>query len=341
MNRELKKFLIIRFSSIGDIVLTTPVIRCLRKQFPDSHIHLLTKPTFASLLQPNPNIDKIHVLKDSLAETISELKSEQFDFIVDLHHNLRSFWVRKFLGVKASSFPKLNFEKWLRVIFKINRLPNQHIVDRYFEATKALGVVNDGKGLDFFIEPKDEVGMVQIPIDTSRGYVAIVLGATHQTKRMPADLWIKVIEKLNYPVLLIGATTEMQTAEIIMNACGPKVYNACNKFSIGQSASIIKQSTVVITHDTGMMHIAAAFNKPIVSIWGSTIPEFGMTPYFNDFNNDSQQEYLLKSSIHQVDGLSCRPCSKIGYDACPKGHFKCMNLQNPTAISESANLSFK
>ena len=333
----MKKFLIIRFSSIGDIVLTTPVIRCLKKQFPDAQIHFLTKSAYASLLQSNPNIDAVHTLKNSLNETIRELKLEGFDFVIDLHRNLRSFWVKFFLGAPTRSFPKLNFEKWIRVNLKINSLPDLHIVDRYFIAVKILGVVNDGQGLDFFITPKDEIEASNLPFEKPNGYVAAVLGATHKTKRMPANLWVQVIEKLDLPVVLIGASTEMHVAEQIMNCLGDKVYNACNKYSIGQSASIIKNARVVITHDTGMMHIAAAFKKPIVSIWGSTIPEFGMSPYFGHTENGTQKVAHSKSFVQQVEGLSCRPCSKIGFDACPKGHFKCMNLQDTSAISKATN----
>src|ERR1035437_2371334 len=114
------KFLIIRFSSIGDIVLTTPVVRCLRKKFPDAQIHYLTKQSFASIVLTNPFINKVHVLKDDLNAIIEELKNENFDYIIDLHHNLRALRIKPVLKkIKSFSFNKLNIQKWVFVPFQL------------------------------------------------------------------------------------------------------------------------------------------------------------------------------------------------------------------------------
>jgi ADP-heptose:LPS heptosyltransferase len=115
------KILIIRFSSIGDIVLTTPVIRCLKQQL-NAEIHYLTKPNFASILNSNPYIDKLHVLDKSLIAKAKELQPEKYDYVIDLHNNLRTLIFKTTLGVTAYAFPKLNFEKWLLVNFKINKI---------------------------------------------------------------------------------------------------------------------------------------------------------------------------------------------------------------------------
>src|SRR6187402_3424184 len=157
------KILIIRFSSIGDIVLTTPVIRVLKTQLDGAEIHYATKKQFASIFQENPYIDKMHYLDGGLWEFIKVLRAENFDFIVDLHNNLRTRIVKTFLFVKASSFNKLNFKKWLMVKLKINKLPEIHIVDRYLEAAKELGVKNDLLGLDYFIPEKDEIPTTWLP----------------------------------------------------------------------------------------------------------------------------------------------------------------------------------
>jgi ADP-heptose:LPS heptosyltransferase len=131
--------------------------------------------------------------------------------------------------------------------------------------------------------------------------------------------------------VLLGGNTDKAVGEEVVNALGNKVYNACGKYNINQSASLLRQSNGVITHDTGLMHIAAAFNKKIVSVWGNTIPEFGMVPYFG--NNLPTNG----SIIAEVKGLSCRPCSKIGYDTCPKQHFKCMNLIDEAIIVQAVS----
>ncbi len=319
------KFLVIRFSSIGDIVLTSPVVRCLKQQVEDAEVHFLTKPIFASLVSNNPYIDKVLLLKDRLSETISEIKNEQYDYIIDLHHNLRTAIIKNRTRILSFSFPKLNIQKWLLVNFKINRLPNVHIVDRYFETVKLFDVQNDGKGLDLFISADEEVDIKTLSDFIHQGYLAVVVGAKHVTKQMPYDLITHILNRLPYPVVLLGDQYDRMVAEKILQSSTNKlIYNACGQFSILQSASLIKQSKVVLTADTGLMHIAAAFRKRIVSVWGNTVPQFGMYPYL-------PKEFY---SIHEVNYLPCRPCSKLGYKQCPKKHFRCMNDQHVDQIVE-------
>jgi ADP-heptose:LPS heptosyltransferase len=321
----MKKVLIIRFSSIGDIVLTTPVIRCLKTQLKDVEVHYLTKQNFSSILENNPYITKIHTIKENVNEVIDTLKEENFDFIVDLHHNLRSLQIKRKLKKPSASFNKLNIEKFLMVWFKINKLPDIHIVDRYLATVKQLGVTNDGKGLDYFIPVKDEVNINTLPETHRNGYIGFVIGAAHATKQLPVAKIISICKKLNQPIILLGGKEDVEKGKEIKTAVGDLIFNACNLYNINQSASLVKQAQKIITHDTGLMHIAAAFQKPIVSVWGNTIPEFGMYVYKGtrgQETGDRRQE--TEDRIVEVKGLSCRPCSKIGYNKCPKGHFKCM-----------------
>ena len=308
----MKKFLIIRFSSIGDIVLTTPVIRCLRKKYPNAQIHFLTKVAFAPIVQANPNIDKVFAIEKSTKSVVEKLKKEGYHHIIDLHKNLRSKKVIMALGVKATSFPKLNVEKFLMVKFKINRLPKIHIVDRYFEAVKSLAINNDKEGLDFFIPEQEKIAAKNLPPQ----FNALVIGAAHKTKSLTTPQLIKIAKESILPVLLIGGKKEKEIANEITKVVGENAINTCGEYNLYQSASVIQQASCVITPDTGMMHIATAFNKKIISIWGNTIPAFGMYPYM------PQQPNAFK--IFEVKELSCRPCSKIGYDECPKRHLKCI-----------------
>ncbi len=326
------RFLVVRFSSIGDIVLTTPVIRGIKTQVEEAEVHFVTKKQFYQVVSDNPYIDKIHLLDGNLNSLIETLRNEEIDYIIDLHHNIRSFILKQKLGLISFSFNKINIQKWLRVALKINFLPDKHIVDRYLETCYLFDVQNDMQGLDFFIHPTNEIDTKQISSELSNGYVAIVIGAMHATKQMPDDMLARLCTLVKKPVVLLGGTSDTDKAEQIINlakklSISQLIYNACGKFNIQQSASIIKQATVVITHDTGLMHIAAAFKKPIISLWGNTIPEFGMYPYM-----PGHDHYIFENKR-----LWCRPCSKIGYKKCPLGHFKCMREISVEKVAETCN----
>ncbi|MDQ2718745.1 MAG: glycosyltransferase family 9 protein [Bacteroidota bacterium] len=326
----IKKFLIIRFSSIGDIVLTTPVIRCLKKKYPDSVIHYLTKKIFAGIIQTNPNVDKVLLLRDDLNETIDEIKNEKYDDIIDLHHNLRTLRIKKSIKkIPFHSFNKLNIEKWIYTNFKIDLLPHMHIVDRYMATVATLGVINDNEGLDYFIPENDLVKKDDLPFSHLHGYIAIAIGAAHNTKKLPVEKLKNLTQKIQYPIILLGGKEDFINGEKIAESDTVKIYNACGKFSLNESADIVRNSKLVISHDTGMMHIAAAFKKNIFSVWGNTVPSFGMVPY--------QTMY----EVFQVNKLWCRPCSKTGFDKCPLGHFKCMNNQSMDAIAERTHSFLK
>lgn len=311
------KILILRFSSIGDIVLTTPVVRALKTQLPNATIHYCTKKQFATLIEYNPYIDQCMYLENSLNALLQQLKREKYDYVIDLHHNLRTRLVKLQLGVKSFSFNKLNREKWLLVRFKVNRLPNVHIVDRYLETVKSLGVQDDGGGLDYFIPAPDNVSKEQLPIPFRQGYAAYAIGGQHYTKKLPLSRMIELCGFIQQPLVLLGGPEDVANGAAIcqayINHRGKYIFNACGKYNLNQSASLVRGADVLFTHDTGLMHIGAAFGKKIYSIWGNTVPDFGMYPY--------RTEHTVWERPH----LYCRPCSKIGYKKCPENHFKCMN----------------
>lgn len=323
------KFLIIRFSSIGDIVLTTPVIRCLKKQVSGAEVHFLVKESFRSILVRNPYIDKLHVLAHSWELMIHELKEENYDYIIDLHHNVRTFRVKNALKKKSFSFYKLNIEKYIYTAIKLNILPKIHIVDRYLNTVKSFGIKNDGAGLDYFIPPDEETTKKDIPASHHAGYIACVIGAAHGTKRWPVHKWQEFARQLDHPVILLGGKEDVPPGNEIASVDPVKVYNACDKFSINESADLVRKSKVIVSNDTGLMHIAAAYKRPVISLWGNTVPSFGMYPYYGE--NFLENHFRIQTTgmqkpfdIIQVNKLWCRPCSKIGYAKCPLGHFKCM-----------------
>jgi ADP-heptose:LPS heptosyltransferase len=313
------KILIIRFSSIGDIVLTTPVIRIAKQQIEGAQVHLVTKKVFCPIVAANPYLDKVHVLGDDLKPLIEELKQEGFTHVIDLHNNLRSRKIKKALKLPSKSFTKMNVEKWLAVNFKqIHKLPDIHIVDRYLETLSEFNVKNDHKGLDYFIPEKDKLDLKNLPEAHRTEYLAWVIGGSYATKMLPNEKIIEVLRRTEKPIVLLGGPEDAENGKLIAEKLGPNVFNACGKFNINQSASLVEQAAKILSNDTGLMHVAAAFNKPILSFWGNTIPEFGMYPYMPE-----NQE---NSTIIQVADLNCRPCSKLGHKQCPKKHFQCMQL---------------
>ncbi|MFN6947088.1 MAG: glycosyltransferase family 9 protein [Cytophagaceae bacterium] len=316
------KILIIRFSSIGDIVLTSPVIRNIRKQVSDAEVHYCTKAAYRSIVENNPYLHKAYYLDNNMGELIQELQKEKYDYVIDLHNSFRSAQIRLQLKGKSFVFDKLNLKKWVFVNFKINKLPDVHIVDRYMDTTKSLGVENDYLGLDYFIPSADEVKTENLPENFREGYVAFAIGAQHFTKRLPVHKLIEFCEKINQPVVLLGGKEDTHSGDLIEKyfdekGIGKLIYNACGKYNLNQSASLVKQARIVFSHDTGLMHIAAAFKKEVYSIWGNTTPALGMYPY------------LTKYHVLENNNLDCRPCSKLGYERCPKGHFKCMEENMP------------
>lgn len=335
------KILIIRFSSIGDIVLTTPVIRCIRKQLPAAQIHYLTKKAFEPVLAGNPYIDKRFFLEGDLVPVIMELLKEQYDVIIDLHHNLRTRYVKSMLTqafnshIKKYTFHKLNIRKWLLTTFKLQTLPDRSIVERYFDTVRPLGVTNDGQGLDYFIPAADELKKDDLPTAHTHGFVACVIGGAHETKKMPVDQWKAFCAQLEFPVVLLGGKEDAANGEAIRLEDPIKIYNACGKFSLNESAHIVSKARLVVTHDTGLMHIAAAFKKPIISIWGNTVPAFGMFPYYG--YNNLKSTVAPQSILLENTSLSCRPCSKIGYAKCPKGHFNCMRSITTESLMKAAS----
>jgi len=307
-------------------VLITPIIRCLKAQLEGASVHLLTKTNMKSVLEPNPYLDKIITIDDDFDISLKALKEEHYDFIVDLHNNLRSRRFRYALGVQGAAFPKLNIEKWLLVNFKVNRLPKKHIVDRYFEAVKGLNIHNDAQGLDFFIPSTLKSPAAKLPLFYQEGYIGIVVGGQHTTKKLPVDRLKKLCEKIKHPIVLLGGPEDRYNATKISEGLGSRVLNACGSYSLQESALLVRDARLIITHDTGLMHIAAAFQKPIITLWGNTVSDFGMYPYLTD-----------KSSYTGFEqNMPCRPCSKIGFDACPKGHFGCMRNQPLEEIAAKA-----
>jgi ADP-heptose:LPS heptosyltransferase len=289
------KILVIRFSSIGDIILTTPLIRCLKHQI-DAEIDFLTKSNYQDLIISNPNISEV-ITFSTFPKTIDVLKSKKYDFVIDLQNNFRSLRIRSLLTVKSYTFSKNNFRRYILIYFGINLL-NNHIVDRYFKSVEELNISNDNQGIDYFISNKN----LKIDFNTDQEYICWCIGGTYEQKKLSVMQITNVISKIELPILFIGGESEKKISSQIINSmkCN-NVSDLCGKTSIDESAYLIKKSKLVLTNDTGMMHIASAFDIPIISFWGCTKPSLGFSPY---------QANVKSETI--ITELSGRPCSKHG-----------------------------
>jgi ADP-heptose:LPS heptosyltransferase len=330
-----KKFLVIRFSSIGDIVLMTPVFRCLKQQVAGVEIHFLTKKNFKAVTEANPYIDRFHYYNNNLNELIALFRQEQFDGIIDLHKNFRTALIKIQLNIPVYSYNKESWAKFLLTKFGINQMAKRHITDRSLDAIAPLGVVNDGMGLDYFIPVTDHVDAADLPTSHLAGFIAIVIGASYFTKKLPVKKIQALCIALDFPVVLIGGKEDVNEGNAIAGINEIKIYNACGKFSLNESAYLIRQAKLVISHDTGFQYIACAFNKKVLAIWGGTSPLLDVEPYYGlnqlvvHANAEAYKNFL-------VPELSCQPCSNYGTKKCPKGHFNCMQQQDIQAIADVA-----
>lgn len=322
------KFLLLRFSSIGDIVLTSPVIRWVKEQIPQAELHYLTKVNFKSLVAHHPLLTKVYTFNKGtqpLAQLLPQLRAEGYDYILDLHKNWRTWRLRLALRVPTLTFDKLTVQKMLLTRWGIDRMPKQHLVDRYAAMVAPLGIQNDEQGLDLYLPPEAEVDLASLdPRLAQRPYVALAVGAAHATKRIPVEQLKRLCQWLpDHLIVLLGGPADVATGEAVAQL-GNHVINGCGQYSILQSASLVQRAAVVIAPDTGLMHMAAAFKRPIISVWGSTTPALGMYPYLPQ----GAPDFVAV----ERQGLACRPCSKIGYPNCPKGHFHCMTQLNMASI---------
>ena len=327
MHGAVTKILVIRFSSIGDIVLTTPVVRALSQHFNgQAEIHFLTKHAHAPLLEANPHIHRVHAMHKTVQEVLPELEACAFDYIFDLHSNIRSRVVKRKLGALSFTVDKQNGRKWLLVKFGIRRKPIEHIVQRYLNTLRAFQCHLDDRGLEYYIPKSTEVSETMNQA-TEKPFLVFVLGATHAGKKLKPHQWTELAKRIHHPIVLIGGEQEQEISQAIIQGNPKSIYNFCGEISLHQSAWLISKSALVISGDTGMMHVAAAFQKNIISLWGCTSPELGMSPF-------KPGEH---SVIIEPHNRKKRPCSKLG-DRCKYGtEHSCieqLNLEEVTRATE-------
>jgi ADP-heptose:LPS heptosyltransferase len=317
------KILVIRFSSIGDIILTTPVLRIIKTQLDGRiELHYLTKKSFEPLLKNNPHIDKLILMDNEISEVRELIKSSNYHYVIDLHRNLRSAVARKMAKGLDFVFNKHNIEKWFLVNFGLDFLPRKHVVRRYIEAADALGLKEDGVGCEFFPDKGSSNPILKSGTVKVGGYLVIAVGAAHEGKRMTCRQIAAICDRAEVPVVLLGGKGDEYLGDLALSAL-----NQIGLTSIDESALILRDASAVISGDSGMMHLAAAMGSKVISIWGCTSPRFGMEPY----------KPHPDSIILEPEGRTRRPCSKLG-NRCKYGmKNKCITAVSTERILEAVN----
>ncbi|MFI5144613.1 MAG: glycosyltransferase family 9 protein [Ignavibacteria bacterium] len=344
----IKKILILRFSSLGDIILTTPLLKILRTNFPEAQIDYCTKKSYSDLLKYNPAVSNVLEVSDDM--DFAELRllkkiliKNKYDLVIDLHNNLRTFYLKLSLRLRTLVvvFKKYSYRKFLLVHFKINRMKDMpSIAQRYIGTIKHIIDVNT-------IELTPEIFTNEYAVENAKKLlnniypspsgrtggaklICIVPSSKHFTKTYPAENYIELINKFdkdNYKFALAGAGKDKDIIGKIKSGTDDNVYNLCDKLSLPVLSEFMKMCDLVISGDTGPMHIAEAAGVPIIMLAGSSVKEFGFYP-----------SPLLRGGVGgevlEVNNLPCRPCSHIGKDYCPKGHFKCMKDITPNMVYE-------
>lgn len=318
----IRNVLIIRLSSLGDILLSTPLVRTIKNKYPEVKISFLVKRQYADIFRLNPHISELLLYepqKDKMSNLTNELKKNKYDLVIDLQNNLRSKEITRSLNTKSLKFFKHSFDKFLLVNFKINNLKKTpQIPERY--ALTIPGLKLDDEGIELHTENKPS------PLLEGKGkLIGIAPGSKHYTKMWSKHYYEflgKLLGKSGYTVVLFGGKDDIQTcAEISTNIEGS--INLCNNDDLLQTAADMKRCLVIVCNDSGLMHAACAVKVPVLTIFGSSVKEFGFVPYKN------------KNLILENNSLTCRPCSHIGRRRCPKGHFRCMLEISPEKVFET------
>ncbi len=319
-------------SSLGDILLTTPLLRALRTRHPDAWISYVTKTAFTPLLADNPRIDELIPYDPSqpLGVLVDRLKAGQYTHRLDLHGSLRSRILRLRVPGTWRGYPKHRLARTLLIRTKRNVYRDtRHVVERYFDAARDLDVQPDGKPLEFFIrrEMLDQAAdfLNERGLGYDRTLVAVCPGAQHATKRWPVRHWQHLVTLLTtrgYDVVVLGGPAERELGEEVAAAGAEHAASAAGYFEIGVSAALLKRSARAVTGDSGLLHLATAVGTPLVGLYGPTVRPFGFFPY------------QAKATVLELP-LDCRPCSKMGGPVCPLGHHRCLVDIAPDQVFEA------
>lgn len=315
------RILLVRFSSLGDVLLTTPLIRALRARYPAATITLLTKQVWAPLVSANPHLDQVVTLApgQSLVPLARAVRHGGFTERLDLHASVRTRVLRLLVPGAWHGYNTRRRERRSLITFKENHYRDQvPVAERYFEAARHLDVVPDGLPAELFISPaaeaRAEEWLARSGLDPSLPLVTLAPGAAHATKRWPIRHWRALAEALaerGYGMVVVGAGSDRVAAAEIVTAAPGAVASAAGELDLQASGALVRRGRVMVAGDTGPMHLATAVGRPVVALFGPTVEAFGFFPY------------RATARVLQLD-LTCRPCSSKGGPRCPLGHHQCL-----------------
>jgi len=319
------RILCVRFSSIGDILLTTPLVRALKRRHPDAELFFVTKRAMAPLVADNPHLSKVVTLEpgESITDLARRVRALAPTHGLDLHGSLRSAALRLLVRCRWSGYSKRKLARTALIATKID-LYGKHVPvpERYFEAARAFDVRPDGEPPEFLLSAAARERAVRWLAERgldARPFAALAPGAAHATKRWPIKHWQALAERLQragYGLVGVGGSEDRELARQI----GPAVVNAAGEFTLQETGACLARAAVLVSGDTGVMHMATGVGTPVVALFGPTVEAFGFFPY------------TTRAVVLERD-LSCRPCSATGTERCPLGHHRCLEDLLPDQVA--------
>lgn len=328
----------VRLSSIGDIILTTPLLRSLRTSYPEAHIAFLIKKPFAELLSTSSYIDELITFDKKegfagLKKIKQYLRRQHFDLYLDIHNNWRSRYLRVGLNAgKITTYRKYILKRTLLIWFKINLYKEIiPVYRRYFDSVRHLGLHYDGRGTDIQVPAAvhDKVKGLLINAGYTFTMPLVILspGATYYNKRWKSGGFVEtaryLIQHRSVFVVVHGGKDDILRCQEIALSIGSHAVSMAGQLSLAESAALLRLSKLVIANDSGLLHLAQSQKTPVVGIYGATTRELGYFPMDQD------------SSVIETR-LSCRPCTHNGLNKCPKKHFRCMHDISVNQVAEAA-----
>lgn len=323
------RILLVRFGSIGDVLLTTPLVRAIRARHPDAHVAYLTKAAHAPLVSHNPHLSEVLVLApgEGIARVAARLRAGKFTHRLDLHGNLRSQALRALLPGGWSGYPKHRLARTVLIRTKRDVYRDRRpIPERYFDAARALDVRPDGRPPELFLAPDAvaaaDARLAAAGIREGTPLAALAPGAAHATKRWPAERWQALARELaaqGMTLLLLGGPGDTAVAEAVAQAAGGRVVDAAGRTGLQETGALLRRASVLVSGDTGVMHMATAVGTPVVALFGPTVRQFGFFPYTE------------RARVVELE-LGCRPCHAMGSSACPLGHHLCLRGIEPARV---------
>ena len=323
----MKKILIIRLSSLGDIVLTQSAVQALCNEFSNTQIHYLTKKVYAPIVEMFNCVDKIHYWENKHT-LLKKLRIIKFDIVIDLHSKLNTFIIKSFSNAKQT----VTYDKQHMLRRQIINQKTDNVISStvglYFTALRKIGINSEVFNPKLF-PAKDTEMPKAFTTNENAKYIGLFPGALHKTKQYPIKQLAEFIDSVptewNCQFLIFGSEAENNLAEELNSLTKTNIIDLCGKLDLQQLVFAISKIDAVITNDSGPMHIAAALEKSQIAIFGATHPKLGFAP-------------MNKNAILLSANLQCQPCSLHGGKECPKGHFNCMKLATAEQILNSLRI---